>query len=139
MAIHQTKRFWIIRRGLAQWQSLGNQKLVQASMDFSGRWNQVLRNSLDAAIRELREEVGINVEASSLSIAKQFICHSEFKKDHATAFEIVLQSEPSVRLDGFEVVESEFVDFANLCDRRHEFTEAVNCYIDWKLNKKGPR
>ena len=94
---------------------------------------------LQAATRELREEVGIDVQPNSLSIVKQFICQSEFKKDHATAFEITLEAEPNVQVDGLEVVEGTFLDFEELLARRSEFTETVNCYLDWKLAELASR
>ena len=99
---------------------------------FPGGGVKSNESAIQAAARELSEEVGIEVETSSLSIVKEFVCHAEFKKDHATAFEIVLEAEPKVKVDGLEVVEANFVDFKDLLARRHEFTETVNCYLDWK-------
>ena len=99
---------------------------------FPGGGIKTSESAIQAAARELREEVGIKVESSSLGIVAEFICHSEFKKDHATAFEIVLEAEPEVRVDGLEVVEAKFIDFTELVARRNEFTETVNCYLDWK-------
>ena len=99
---------------------------------FPGGGIKSNESAIQAAARELREEVGINVESSSLSIVKEFICESEFKKDHATAFEITLEAEPDVKVDGLEVVEAAFIDFEELLDRRLEFTETVNRYLDWK-------
>ena len=99
---------------------------------FPGGGIKSNESAIQAAARELREEVGINVESSSLSIVKEFICESEFKKDHATAFEITLEAEPDVQVDGLEVVEAAFIDFEELLDRRLEFTETVNRYLDWK-------
>ncbi len=102
---------------------------------FPGGGIKSTESPVEAATRELREEVGIRVESTALKVVEQFICHSEFKKDHATAFEVKLESKPDFQIDGFEVVDAQFVDFDKLCSRRNEFTEAVNCYIDWKLRK----
>ena len=94
-------------------------------------------SAIQAATRELREEVGIEVDSNSLMLVEEFICHGEFKKDHATGFEVVLGSEPEVRIDGFEVVEAQFVEFAELCKRRHEFTEPASRYVEWKLQSEA--
>ena len=99
---------------------------------FPGGGIKSNESAIHAAARGLRKDVGINVESSSLSIVKEFICESEFKKDHATAFEITLEAEPDVQVDGLEVVEAAFIDFEELLDRRLEFTETVNRYLDWK-------
>ena len=99
---------------------------------FPGGGVKKSESAIQAAARELREEVGIDVDSNSLKIVEQFVCHGEFKKDHATAFEITLEDEPTVQVDGLEVVEATFVDFEELLERRHEFTETVNCYLDWK-------
>lgn len=99
---------------------------------FPGGGVKTTESAIQAAARELREEVGIKVGGDSLSIVEEFICHSEFKEDHATAFEIVLEAEPKVQVDGREVIEARFIDFKELLARRNEFTEPVNCYLDWK-------
>ena len=96
---------------------------------FPGGGVKSNESAVQAAARELREEVGIDVESSSLSIVKEFICQGEYKKDHATAFEIVFEAEPNVQVDGLEVVKATFIDFEELLARRHEFTETVNCCL----------
>jgi len=100
---------------------------------FPGGGVKSNESAIQAAVRELREEVGIEVEPSSLSIVKEFICNGEFKKDHATAFEVTFEFEPPFQVDGLEVGEASFIEFEELLARRKEFTEAVNCYLDWKL------
>jgi len=63
---------------------------------------------LDAAVRELREEVGISVEAKALRLAKTYIVDDDYHEDHATFFEIELARIPVVAIDRREVVWAEF-------------------------------
>ena len=107
----------------------------KAQWSFPGGGVKSSETAIQAATRELREEVGIVVESSSLSLVDEFICHSEFKKDHATAFEITFDIEPTVQVDGLEVIEAKFIAFDEFLARRHEFTEPANCYLDWKSAK----
>ncbi|MGH7804945.1 MAG: NUDIX hydrolase, partial [Candidatus Binatia bacterium] len=58
----------------------------------------------DAAARELREEVGIAVEASRLQRVGQLVNGHEHKYDIVEVFEIVLEDAPEIRIDGREIV-----------------------------------
>ena len=62
-----------------------------------------------AAIRELYEEVNIQVEPDQLQFAGRFFSTHEFKDDTVTFFEIQFSTAPAVKVDNREVIWGEFV------------------------------
>ena len=58
---------------------------------------------VDAALRELREEVAIDVAAKDLSFWGQYISLAEYKYDHINLFELQLANPPQYTLDNREV------------------------------------
>lgn len=62
-----------------------------------------------AAIRELREEVGITLSESDLTAAGEYRSVSEYKRDVCQVFEWHCDHVPRVRIDQVEVVEARFV------------------------------
>jgi len=64
---------------------------------------------LDAARRELREEVGIEVSPDELVAACEFVVPFEYKSDHGYVFELHCDTEPEIRIDQREVVWGAFV------------------------------
>ena len=70
-----------------------------------------------AAARELEEETGISVEAERLVPAGHVLCTALGSKDDVYFYELRLTQEPSVRVDGREVIEARFAHEASL-DRR---------------------
>ena len=63
----------------------------------------------EGARRELREEVGIAVEAEELRPAGTFVVRQQFKEDRAHVFDLICENEPEVAVDRREVVGAEFV------------------------------
>lgn len=61
-----------------------------------------------AALRELREEVGIAASSESLRRVGEFPTRWEFKRDLCTVFELELDARPDVRVDRREVVWASF-------------------------------
>jgi 8-oxo-dGTP pyrophosphatase MutT (NUDIX family) len=57
-----------------------------------------------AAVRELREEVGIAVAPDALLALGEFVVHHSYIEDHVHAFELSLPAAPAVRIDLREVV-----------------------------------
>ena len=57
-----------------------------------------------AAVRELREEVGIAVAPDALLALGEFVVHHSYIEDHVHAFELSLAAAPDVRIDLREVV-----------------------------------
>ena len=69
---------------------------------------------LDCAIRELREEVGIDTRPQNVQLAHEFTSRSGYKSDHAYIFEMACPERPSIRLDEREVVWGAFEDAATI-------------------------
>ena len=59
---------------------------------------------VDAALRELREEVGIRTTPDALALWGQYLSLVEYKYDHINLFELQLEAPPEVLLDHREVV-----------------------------------
>lgn len=68
----------------------------------------------EAALRELREEVGLSVPAASLRLRNISSAIVAFRRDEAHIFELDSREAPSVRIDGREIVEARFVSPASL-------------------------
>lgn len=64
----------------------------------------------EAARRELREELGLEVEPSDLVLAREMAVDWDFRREHVRVFEAHLRAEPDLRLDNREVVAARFVD-----------------------------
>ena len=58
---------------------------------------------VDAALRELREEVGIEAAPQDLLFWGQYLSFVEYKRDHINLFELKLPAMPPFRLDNREV------------------------------------
>jgi len=64
---------------------------------------------IDAAVRELGEEVAIALYPEQLRLAEQFTINQEFKHDHISFFEINLDQKPQFQVDNREVVHAQFM------------------------------
>lgn len=67
-----------------------------------------------AAVRELREEVGLTVAPEALQLALDLAHEWEGKLDHVRIFNLVLRERPEIRIDHREVVEARWFDPAQL-------------------------
>jgi len=63
----------------------------------------------DAARRELREEVGIDAPAGALRYAREIVWRVAHAEDHVHLFELHVEEEPALRVDGREVIWAEFL------------------------------
>lgn len=63
----------------------------------------------EAAIRELREEVGIHASEADLSFYEEYPSRAEFKRDVAQLFELRLPEVPEVSIDNREVISAQFM------------------------------
>ena len=59
---------------------------------------------VEAAHRELLEEVGLDVPIENFQPVCQLVNHTEFKRDHIFLFEVQLKVSPRLKADGREVV-----------------------------------
>jgi 8-oxo-dGTP pyrophosphatase MutT (NUDIX family) len=64
---------------------------------------------LDAALRELREEVGIRCEARELRYVGEIVDVTGYAEDHAHFFELRCEADPQPEVDGREVVWAGFL------------------------------
>ncbi|ADO75609.1 NUDIX hydrolase [Stigmatella aurantiaca] len=64
----------------------------------------------ETGARELREEVGLTVDPSSLRHAFEVVVWEEFKRDHVFFVELDVETEPPLTLDQREVVWADFID-----------------------------
>lgn len=72
---------------------------------------------LQAAQRELFEEVGVRVSQEQLVAITEFPFESEYKRDHAHFYELRLETRPELRVDRREVVAASFVPRSELAGR----------------------
>ena len=64
---------------------------------------------VDAARRELREELGLAVERDALSFVMEMMELWEYRRDHVRIFELTLSEAPTLRPDHREIVEAVFM------------------------------
>ncbi len=82
-------------------------------------------SDIDAARRELREEVGLDLPARSLAVAWCGETLWDWRRDYVTIFEARLDSLTDLRPDGREVVEARLINpLAVLAGPQAPFVEA---------------
>ena len=64
----------------------------------------------EAARRELREELGLDVRPDDLVLAREMVVDWDFRRDHVRVFELRLRAEPALRIDNREIVAARFVE-----------------------------
>ena len=95
---------------------------------------QRFRESLiAAAVRELAEEVGIEVEPADLIYIGSFSSTREYRRDRSTLYELHLNTEPTVKIDQREVMWASFVE-AELA-RTLDLADIPNQYLASKADK----
>jgi 8-oxo-dGTP pyrophosphatase MutT (NUDIX family) len=62
-----------------------------------------------AALRELREEVGLDLPGDELRFATELVSRDDFKEDRGWFFEVELDEEPPLRVDRREVTWAAFL------------------------------
>ena len=70
--------------------------------------------AVQAAVRELREEVGVHATEDELRYVCEVVVPYDFKDDHSHFFELRRDARPAVAVDNREVVWAEFVPEAEL-------------------------
>ena len=64
----------------------------------------------DAARRELREELGLEVAPDDLVLAREMAVDWDFRREHVRVFELRLHEEPVLRIDNRRIVAARFVE-----------------------------
>ena len=83
---------------------------------------------LQAAVRELREEVGIRADPEALQYVTEIASDWEGKRDRCAVFELALEEEPQVRIDRREIV---WAGFATLDEALAEdLAPPVRSYLE---------
>jgi len=70
-----------------------------------------------AAVRELREEVGIVVPADALEYVGEFLEVTHYVDDHVHIYELRCEDPPQLRVDGREVVWADFMEPDEVIDQ----------------------
>jgi 8-oxo-dGTP pyrophosphatase MutT (NUDIX family) len=83
---------------------------------------------LDAALRELREEVGIAADPRDLSFVREIPTTFEWKRDRCAFFELVLDAPIEPRVDRREVVWAGFITPAEAL--RANLAPPVRAYLE---------
>jgi 8-oxo-dGTP diphosphatase len=110
--------WWLVRRPVIQgayvavWH--GERVLVirnsyRRRMSFPAGGLARGESTLDAAVRELHEEVGIRAGAHELTYYGEIVHSSHYAEDHAHIFELCCAELPEVRVDAREVVWARFM------------------------------
>jgi ADP-ribose pyrophosphatase YjhB (NUDIX family) len=64
----------------------------------------------EAARRELREELGLDVAPDDLVLAREVAAEWDFRREHVRVFELRLRAEPVLRIDNRKIVAARFVE-----------------------------
>ena len=89
-----------------------------------------------AAVRELREEVGLSVEPDRLRFAGEYTCRNEFKQDTVSFFEIRFPVQPPVKKDNREVIWAKFMDVEKAMEL--PLSPLLEAYLkDYAATKQG--
>ncbi len=87
----------------------------------------------DAALRELREELGLRVNADDLRLALEVTHEWEGKHDHVQIFELAVDEPPKLHVDNREVIASELLTPEQALKR--ELFPPLRTHIEQKLEK----
>lgn len=91
---------------------------------------------VDAALRELREEVGIRATPEALNPWGQYLSLVEYKYDHINLFELQLDTRPEILLDQREVVWSAICSPAEALEKN--LFPALRTYLEDKRAGRPP-
>ena len=88
----------------------------------------------EAAVRELREEIGIHTSEDQLIRIGSFASSEEYKRDVSEVFELHLNTTPTIRIDNREVVYAEF-----LSETQTQDLPLVSIVAQWMESRKLPQ
>ncbi len=79
------------------------------------------------AVREIREEIGLEAAAAALVLVRDRVVGGDFRRNRLRLFELRLAVEPALRIDHREVIEARFVEPAEAL--RHACNRFVAAYL----------
>ena len=86
---------------------------------------------VDAAVRELREEVGVEILSKSLKEVGGFLSREDYLYDYSTVFELEVEPAPRITVDRREVVWAEFLTLGAV--REMSLTSVARQYLAEKF------
>ena len=89
---------------------LAFQQSYRGNMSWPGGGIRRGEEPREAARRELREELGLEVGPDDLVVAREMVVDWDFRRDHVRVFELRLHEEPVLRTDNREIVAARFVE-----------------------------
>jgi len=89
---------------------LAVQQSYRSSLSWPGGGVRRGEEPREAALRELREELGLDVSPADLLLAREMVVDWDFRREHVRVFELRLRAEPVLRIDNREVVAARFVE-----------------------------
>ncbi len=89
---------------------LAVQQSYRANPSWSGGGIRRGEEPREAARRELREELGLEVAPDDLVLAREMVVDWDFRRDHVRIFELHLRTGPVLRIDNREIVAARFVE-----------------------------
>lgn len=97
---------------------------------FPGGYIETDEEPIDAAVRELTEETGINVPKQQLSYLYQFVDFCGSTRCYDTLFETKLAPEKikELKIDNIEIVEAKFFKVSELTEL--DLEDTVLCYLE---------
>lgn len=118
-AYHLALAWWFVRRPRTEGTLVGVwrgrevlllQNSYKRAFSLPGGGRHHGESPEETGARELREEVGLNVQASQLRVACELHHTDEFKRDRCHFVEVELDTEPPLVLDQREVVWARWLD-----------------------------
>ena len=82
----------------------------------------------EAARRELREELGLEVRPDDFALAREMVVEWDYRRDRVRVFELRLRAEPVLRIDNREVVAARFVEPRALL-AEHDLPPFIRAYL----------
>jgi 8-oxo-dGTP diphosphatase len=106
---YRMARAWWRLRG-PDHQGAGVEQSYKSGMTLPGGGIHHGEDAHQAALRELREELGLAVEPDALSLACRMTVPWEYRQDHVRIFELVLTAPPDLVIDNREIVRAVFME-----------------------------
>lgn len=88
------------------------------------------------ALREVREEVAIQLSPDNVQQIARFSSREEYKNDVVTMFESSFETKPAFEIDNTEVVEAKFIPYEDAIQNLSQFNSIARQYFEWKEERR---